>query len=263
MATPTKSPPRFTIYRGFHPAPAHVWSPFANKLEARFRLAGVPYRLDAGSPRHAPRGKIPYIRIEGSDELMGDTALITHKLIDDGILADLNAGLTPAERAQDMAVRAVLEDKLYFYGMRERWVDNYYAMRDGVLAALPFPVRFIVGNLAHRAAVNTLHGQGTGRYSAEELRWFQREAWGDLDALLAESRARNAAAASDKPFWLLGRAEPSEADAALYGFITSSLVCSAAPETQKMVRGLPALMDYAKRIHAAYFSDYDIWEDEV
>lgn len=220
---------KFTIYRGFRPAPTHVWSPFVNKLEARFRLAGLAYRIDVGSPRQAPRGKIPYVSVEGSDEPVGDTALVTRKLIDDGILADLNAGLTPAEKAQDLAVRALLEEKLYFYGLHERWVGNYYAMRDGVLAALPFPVRFVVGNLAYRAAVSALHGQGTGRYSDEELRQFKQETWESLEALLAESRVKSAAAAggSDRPFWLLGRAEPTEADAALYGFITASLVCTA------------------------------------
>lgn len=30
-----------------------------------------------------------------------------------------------------------------------------------------------------------------------------------------------------------------------------------------MVRGFPVMMDYAKRIHDAYFSDYDLWDDEV
>jgi len=27
-----------------------------------------------------------------------------------------------------------------------------------------------------------------------------------------------------------------------------------------MVKGLPVLVDYAKRIHAAYFKEYDLWD---
>jgi hypothetical protein len=227
MATPIKSLPKFVVYRGFQAVPTHVWSPFVNKLETRLRLGKVPYRLDVGSPRSGPRGKIPYLRTEGSDEVLGDTALITRRLVDDGVLADLNAGLTPAQRAQDLAVRALLEDKLYFYLQRERWADNYHAMRDGVLAAIPYPVRLIVGNLAYRAVMAGLNAQGTGRYSAEELRELKREAWESLDAILAESRRNSAAAGGDKPFWVLGRAEPTEADATVYGFVAASLVCTA------------------------------------
>lgn len=233
MANPTRTLPKFTIYRGFPPTPNHVWSPFVNKLEARFRLAGLPYRIDAGTPRQAPRGKIPYIRIERSDsdsdsndELLGDSTLIARTLVSAGLLPDLNAALTPAERGRDLAVRALLEDRLYFYGVRERWVDNYAAMRDGALAALPWPVRLVVGNLAYRGAVAALHGQGAGRYSAEEARDMRREAWEALEALLAEERAA-ASPARDGPFWVLAREEPTEADTALYGFITAALVCTA------------------------------------
>lgn len=114
-----KSPPRLTIYRGFAPRPCYVWSPFVNKLEARLRFAGVKYEIAAGNPRAAPRGKIPYLGVEGSSELLGDSALITKKFIDEGYLTDLNAGLTPVERSQDLAIRALLEDKLYFYQVRD------------------------------------------------------------------------------------------------------------------------------------------------
>ncbi len=43
----------------------------------------------------------------------------------------------------------------------------------------------------------------------------------------------------------------------------ASIHLISAPETQKTVRSFPVLVDYAKRIHAAYFMDYDAWEDHV
>ncbi len=228
---------KFTVYRGFPSTPNHVWSPFVNKLETRFRLANISYRIDVGSPRNAPRGKIPYLSTteDSTDHVLGDTTLITRQLVADGTLHDLNAGLTPAQQAQDLAMRALLEDKLYFYLQRERWADNYYAMRDGVLAALPFPVRVLVGNLAYRAVAASLHGQGTGRYSADEVRVLKQEVWEGLAAMLSESRvaATGAAVAGREdgscgaPFWILGRADPTEADATVYGFLAASLVCTA------------------------------------
>ena len=224
--------PKLTLYRGFPTTPSHVWSPFANKLETRLRLAHIPYHLAVGNPRSAPRGKIPYLAVDHGDSnsptLLADTALITSSLIANGILPDLNAPLTPAQKAQDLALRALLEDKFYFFATRERWVDNYATMRDGVLAALPYPVRLFVGNLAYRAVVSTLHGQGAGRYSEEEARGLKREVWEGLEAVLGESK-RGMVGRGDggKPFWVLGREEPTEADATVYGFIAAGLVCEA------------------------------------
>lgn len=115
--------PTLTLHRGFPARACYVWSPFCNKLEARLRMAGLPYKLGVGSPLKAPRGKIPYVVFDSNSsgsatpeqQLLGDSGLIVRKFVGDGHIPDLNAGLTPAERARDLAVRALLEDKLYFY----------------------------------------------------------------------------------------------------------------------------------------------------
>jgi hypothetical protein len=109
---------KLTVYRGFAVGNHYVWSPFVCKLEARLRLAGVPYSQAQGNPKSAPRGKIPYVDVASDgrpSEQMGDTTLIIRSFIDNGVLTDLNAGLTPVLRAQDLAVKALLEDKVYFY----------------------------------------------------------------------------------------------------------------------------------------------------
>lgn len=142
--TESKNGPRLTIYRGWLDAGQYVWSPFVIKLEARLRFAGVPYETKAGSAREAPKGKIPYVEIlqPGSDAVtstgtvtttavegdasspfssttLGDSSLIIKHLVERGILPDINArASSPTVRAQDLAVRALLEDKLYFYHVR-------------------------------------------------------------------------------------------------------------------------------------------------
>jgi len=117
-----KSQPDIVLYTGFEGSGSHSWSPFVTKLETRLRFAGVKYRTAAGSPRAAPRGKIPYVAIRqsdaGAETLLGDSALIIEKLVADGIVDDLNAHLSPAEQANDFALQALLEDKLYFYQVR-------------------------------------------------------------------------------------------------------------------------------------------------
>lgn len=112
-----------TLYRGFPNSPSLVWSPFVNKLEARLRFSGVPYTIEQGSPRSSPRGKIPYIGIitsksNNDTEYYSDTQLITDMLMENGVVPNLNEGLSPAEKAIDLALTALLEDKLYFYNVR-------------------------------------------------------------------------------------------------------------------------------------------------
>jgi hypothetical protein len=118
--------PRIILYRGWDEGGRHVWSPFVIKLEARLRLAGVAYKTDIGSARSAPKGKVPYLEyvgpLPGSDEVqrvaMADSSLIIQTLSGWRVVPDLNAKVAPETRAHDLALRAMLEDKLYFYHVR-------------------------------------------------------------------------------------------------------------------------------------------------
>ncbi|ORY61542.1 uncharacterized protein BCR38DRAFT_495142 [Pseudomassariella vexata] len=259
------------IYRGWKDHGKHVWSPFVVKLEARLRFAGVKYTTDVSSPKTAPKGKIPYL--ECWDPLhdpssrgttkprikLGDSTLIIKTLARWNVVPDINAGLSPAARTQDMALRALLEDKLYFYHTWERWILNYYAMRDHSLWQLPYPVRVVVGIMVHRNIVATLHGQGTGRYTADEIATFRLEIWKGVNDLLVASRAKSSTEDPDKPFWVFGGQGPTEADASLFGFIVSVLLCTASPASQKVVKEFPIIVEYAGRLHDQYFPNYEKW----
>lgn len=225
---------KITVFRGSAPSNSYVWSPFVTKLEARLRFANIPYALGAGTPRTAPRGKIPYVEHEG--QLIGDSTLIIKHLLAHGVIPTGDAdGLTPGDRARDLAVRALLEDKLYFYGTREKWCDNYQTMIAGVLAAVPWFVRPLVGMLVYSKVSRTLDGQGTGLLSEEEVAMFKEEAWEALNALLSEAKATSLRNRQDRrderedeqPFWVLGGETPTEGDATLYGFVVGALICDA------------------------------------
>ena len=115
-----ESQPALTLFRGFTPTPNYIWSPFVTKLEARLRFAGLAYKKDIGSPFTGPRGKLPYVIItnpnsSGPPTTMGDSTLITRKLVEDGVTEDLNAKLSPVEKAHDVALRGLLEDRLYWF----------------------------------------------------------------------------------------------------------------------------------------------------
>ena len=133
MSSEGKPQPQITLYRGWPVTGKYVWSPFVTKVEARLRFAGVSYRVGGGSLLKAPRGKIPYLEVSragegnsGQDEIgaearttmLSDSTLIAERLVEEGLLEDWNAELEPVERANDLALRAMVEDKLYFYQVR-------------------------------------------------------------------------------------------------------------------------------------------------
>ncbi len=113
---------KITLYRGWRDPGKHVWSPFVVKMEVRLRIAGVPYTTEAGSARTAPKGKIPYLELRSGEaetpEAMADSTLMIANLCERGIVPDLNARLSILEKSHDLALRALLEDKLYFYHVR-------------------------------------------------------------------------------------------------------------------------------------------------
>jgi hypothetical protein len=125
---------------------------------------------------------------------------------------------------------------------------------------MPWPVRFLVGMIRYRKTVAMLHGQGTGRYTCDEIAAFRGEIWSGINDLLITPRSGSKTGPEKRPFWVLGGEEPTEADTALFGFIVSVLLSTAAPDSQTLVRGFPAMIDYAERIHSTYFPDYEKWD---
>ncbi|OCL10999.1 hypothetical protein AOQ84DRAFT_336604 [Glonium stellatum] len=253
---------KLIVYRGWLDRGKHVWSPFVIKLEARLRFAGVTYITEAGSTLTAPKGKIPYIKYREIDDspttTLGDSTLIIKHLVERNILPNINANVPPTTRAQDLALRSLLEEKLYFYHTWELWDQNYYQMREHILQGLPYPMRVVIGLLIHRNTMKTLNGQGTNRHTPEEIRAFREEIWEAINELLLSSKTTKGSA-DGRPFWILGGEGPTEADATLFGFIVCVLVCTARQESQRLVKGFPIILEYAERIHDIYFPDYEKW----
>lgn len=119
--------------------------------------------------------------------------------------------------------------------VRERWCDNYETMYNDVLSPVPWPFRTFIGRYIYYRATSTLYGQGTLRYTKDEIEALRHEVWGSINTLLVVSRSRAMAlvagvedrAVADQPFWILGGVGPTEADPTVFGFIAASLVCEA------------------------------------
>lgn len=149
-------------------------SPFVHKLEAWLRLADVPYRKQAGSIFKAPRGKLPFVEIEG--RLIADSQDVIDHLQHEGI-GDLDGWLTPRQRATSTALRSMIEEDLYFSILHLRWIadeawaDYAPALREVMVGfGMPRLVARIVPALARRGVAKQLKGQGAGRRPPEQLR---------------------------------------------------------------------------------------------
>ncbi|KIW16464.1 hypothetical protein PV08_06518 [Exophiala spinifera] len=259
----TRSPPHLIVYRGWLDKGKYTWSPFVTKIEFRLRHAGLRYTAEVGGPRVAPKGKIPYVDLSSLQndagtvpDLLGDTTFIIERLQSMDCLSQLNLNLTDEHKLNDLAIRALCEEKLCFYNMREKWLENYYVQRDKALWAVPYPMRVVIGFFIHRGVTHTLHGQGTGRFSDEEVRKLKTEVWQSIDNVL---RQRLKPAMATEPAWILGGDAPTEADATLFGFIVSALVSESNPESRSLVKTFPSIIDYAERIHRRFFPDYEVW----
>ncbi|MCJ1360668.1 MAG: hypothetical protein MMC33_010677 [Icmadophila ericetorum] len=235
MSSPSLHPHlHLTLNRGWPNRNSYVWSPFVTKLELRLRLSAFPYAVGTGATTKAPKGKVPYVELRrenGHVEQVGDSTLIIKHLTEGGYLGELNGGkegggVGTSMKVQDLALKALLEDRLYFYSSREKWLENYYIQRDYALWSIPYPVRVVIGFLVYRKISGMLQTQGTGRYTTDEIRAFRLEIWEAvnelLDASLRESSSEQEG--SEEPFWCLGGKGPTEVDTTLYGFVVSALV---------------------------------------
>lgn len=214
------------------------FSPFVIKLETWLRFAGIPYQRRNGNPMQAPKGKIPYIEIDGGK--MGDSQLILEELTRrHNILLD--QGMSTVEAATARAVRRMLEEGMYFATLRMRWLEDetwdeqYKAFK----VMFPAPIAPIVMPLLRRRIRGNAVAQGIGRHTREE-------AYGMAIADLAAVEE----ILGDKPY-LFGTA-PRSVDATVYAFlvaiqnypVNTSVVAAA---------NAPSLRAYTARIKEKYW----------
>lgn len=217
-------------------------SPFAIKLEAYLRMAGVPYQVKRADIRKSPKGKIPYVKID--DTLLGDSQLIIeHLKATQGDPLDQN--LTPEQRAVGHAVRRMLEEGTYFTTVFHRWMpdDAFAEVRAVFLTFMPRVIGPFILTQVRKRVKATLQAQGTGRHSPEVI-----AAMGiaDITAL--------AAILGDKPY-ILGNT-PSSIDATVWGFLVAILGFPLESPIQKHAKAQDNLVRYVERLRQQYWADW-------
>ena len=217
-------------------------SPFVIKAEVLLKLSGLPFRTERGSPRRAPKGKLPYIDDDGVR--VGDSTFIRlHLEQRHGI--DFDAGLSPEARGTGWAVDKLLEDHLYWALTDARWLDrgNFDAGPASFFRVLPAPARPLAKAAIRRMIRFRLRAHGMGRHQTAEI------------AMLG-ARAVNAIAdvMGDRPF-LLG-ARPSAADATLFGFVLPLFAPGFASSARAAVEHRANLLAHRDRMLSMFYPEY-------
>lgn len=216
-------------------------SPFCVKLELWLKLAGIPYGIEEQAmPFKAPKRKIPYIIKDG--QAIGDSTLIIEHLTRSRNIT-LDADLTARERALDQAVWAMCDERLYWYGVWDRWLGPGWpvvsaSFFDGIPAiALPLMKAY-----AQRAVKKQLWAQGTGRHAPDEILGMAKR---DIAAL--------AAIVGDGPY--VHGAQIRSVDAVVYSYTVNFIDFQITTPMTEAARAHANLVAYTRRITEKYFPE--------
>jgi glutathione S-transferase len=210
-------------------------SPFCLKVEmALVHLKQEFDIIEESDPRKAPKGKLPYLLIDGAK--MPDSELILEYL-DKKTNGGLYGGLNSLEMAQGTAFTRLAEDHLYWMVVASRWLDEdwFPNIREGFFSYLPTPMKYLVGMIARRQVRQTYNLHGLGRHTLQEQKHFAQR---DLQAI--------ADVVSEQHYIVGGRLTA-------FDFSVASLLAGAidnkpATWVTELAENIPALREYAERI---------------
>lgn len=231
-----------------HIPPGRAWgtphmSPFCAKLETYLRMTETPHKVVAASMQKAPKGKIPYVTIDG--ELMGDSQLIIERL-EKTAKQPLDGDLSARDRATGRAIRRMIEEGTYFIGVHLRWTsdEGWPHTRKEMATIIPAPLRPLLPIIRRKVRKSNI-SQGTGRHSHD-----------DICAMAVADFQACADQLGDQPFLLGDR--PHVVDTTLYAFLEGQLRFPAqTPVNTAIKTSMPNLVAYAGRIRARWWPDLD------
>jgi len=222
-------------------------SGYCQKLETFFRICDFKdYEVKFTAPPKAPKGKLPYIVVDGKP--VADSHFIIRYLIKDGKMRDLDASLTPLQKAESRAWQGYLEELIYPAATWTRfgYPENYEVLQqDNSIAKAPWIVRTVIFPLIGRQVRGSLVSHGVGRHSREEVDGVLEEAAANLAEKLGASSGE-----------FFHGSEPTIVDCTVYGFLVNALKMKSNPGFTKAILKHKVLCDYVGRGTKLWFPEY-------
>lgn len=213
-------------------------SPFCIKLEAYLRMAELPYEIKPGDPRKAPKGKVPYVQLEGA--MLGDSSVIIERL-KERFGDSVDAHLSVEQKALGRLVQRTLEEGTYWCGVYARWAvdDAFEEIRKALFGSfMGPPLIWFVPDLVRKKALSSLFAQGTSRHAPEQVYAMANRDVAAIDTLITGP-------------YLFGE-RPTSYDAVTYAF-TSALWRT--PFAKPFGPCPPKVLGLMEAFHTRYFAD--------
>lgn len=229
---------KLTVYPASFEEPTA--SPFCMKSLCMLKAAGIPHEvIETGDPRHAPKGKLPFINADG--EQIPDSEQI-RAFIETVADLDFDEGLSERERGISRALIRMVEEHIYFAVVADRWGedDNWEYVKAAFFTDVPWIIRGFVTNSVRKQALAQLNGQGIGRHSAEER--FDRVRR-DLIAIRE--------VLGNKPY-LFGETATA-ADFSVVPMLRASIVTPVEKPMGRFIKKEKPLMDYVSRFMDSHY----------
>jgi glutathione S-transferase len=214
-------------------------SPFVMKGEMLLKLAGLPYETNRRGLSGAPKGKLPYIRDEGT--VVADSTLIRMH-IEKKYGFDFDKGLSARERGVAWAVEKMLEDHLYWVLVYWRWMidENFERGPKQFFKRVPALLRPLITRAVRKNVRTRLHGHGMGRHSDVEKNAIADRCVEALSQVLGDNR------------YLMGD-QVCGADATAFAFIAGGLPELFESPLQKRLATTTNLVAYRDRMMVEFY----------
>ena len=216
-------------------------SPFVMKVDAWMRMSGIPFEhvSSVGNLRKAPKGKLPFI--DDGGKVVADSHLIIDYLRQQ-YDSPLEQGLTVEQKAIAMMVGKSLDEHLYWCLVYSRWIrpDTWPRVKATFFNVVPLPLRAVVCWAAQKKVRRSLHLQGFGRHTDEEILVMTTEMLQALSDLLGEKR------------YMFGE-QPSTLDSTAYGFLCEFILSDIDNAFSQHARKFNNLLQYCERIRDEYY----------
>jgi glutathione S-transferase len=211
-------------------------SPFCMKVEVYLKLQKLAYRTHLGSPRAAPKAKLPFIEREDGTKIADSSAIL--EALERDHPEPLDRGLSDLDRGRSRILQRALEEGLYFNVLWSRWGDDRgWAEVRKVFSFLPAPVRPVVSALVRRSVIKSAYVQGTGRHSPDEI-YLAAER--DLEAI---SRWLG-----ERPYFADDKLRTIDVTA--YAFLANVARFPAETPMRAAIRRFPNLITFIERVSA-------------
>lgn len=231
-----------TLYGGGENFGLPEVSPYVTKTEVQLQMAGLAFAKAVAKPADGPKQQIPFIDHDGV--VVGDSTFIRAHL-EAAFGVDLDAGLTPLQRAQAWAIERMCENSLSWAATHYRWVipENFAAGPAHFFDDAPEAIRETLRAEVQGRVKATMRAVGMGRHSEPEILMLGSRSLEALSVMLG-----------DKPY-LFGDA-PHGVDATVFGVLAYVVAPRFDSDLARAAKRFPNLIAYVSRMMARYFPGF-------